>query len=156
MEETDSYCSAGNRGHASFCFNWRPNRAASVELAGARALRMAPDRLLAGPRTSGTLPHPLWRVWISQLRRLQDAAPDEGALRKHVARRAAAFSRAPGPSFRRQPSCRREQGIACAIDNSARAKTLGGVSLKGTHRLHALTPGSKLNCCIGLRRMKQV
>src|ERR1700756_3526552 len=88
MEEIDFHCSAGDSGDAGLYRHRRRNCAASVELAAAVALRLAPDHLLASAWTSCAVPDPLRRTWTPPFRSLQFPPSHGRALWAHDAGRA--------------------------------------------------------------------
>src|SRR5258708_7203028 len=79
--------SLGDSGNPRIHIHRRPTGDAVVELAAANALRLAPDYLLASPRTPGALPHPLRRTGRARtFRPPQFPAPHGRALGTHDAR----------------------------------------------------------------------
>jgi RNA polymerase sigma factor (sigma-70 family) len=61
-KKMDFHGPAGDSGDTAVYLHRRRDRAASVELAAAAALRLASDHLLAGGWNSGAVPHPLRRA----------------------------------------------------------------------------------------------
>src|SRR5438552_15256773 len=90
MEEGGSICSAGDCGDCAVWLHRRRSREATVELAVADALRLATDYLLASLWNSGSVPHPLRRIWTPRLRPLQLSSPHGRALGAYDAGRARA------------------------------------------------------------------
>src|SRR6266852_718266 len=103
IEETDFHCSAGDSGDSGICRHRRRNSAAPVELAAAAALRLAPDHLLASAWTSGAVPDPLRRIWISRFRSLQYPPSHGTALQAHDAGRAGTIPATHARTLRIRP-----------------------------------------------------
>src|SRR5207249_9427029 len=53
---------AGDSCDGGVCHHWRRDRDATLELAAAAAVRLAPDYHLAGAWTAASLPDSVWRV----------------------------------------------------------------------------------------------
>jgi RNA polymerase sigma factor (sigma-70 family) len=85
-KENDFHGSAGDSGDAAIYLHRRRSSAASVELAAAAALRLAPDYVLAGSGNSGAVPDTVRRLWRPRLPPLQLAAAHGRALAAHDAR----------------------------------------------------------------------
>src|SRR5450759_4668071 len=68
------------RGDGDFRRDWRRIGDAVVELAAAAVVRMAANHLLAGSRTAGSVPDPVWRPGQFWLSRLQFPAANGRAL----------------------------------------------------------------------------
>ena len=84
-KKMDFLDSAGDSGDSAICLHRRRARDASVELAAAAALRLAPDYFLASAWASGAVPDSVWRTWTARFRSLQCSPSHayERALRKH-------------------------------------------------------------------------
>src|SRR5258708_961036 len=102
--------SLGDSGNPRIHIHRRPTGDAVVELAAANALRLAPDYLLASPRTPGSLPHPLRRTGRARtFRPPQFPQSHERALREHDARRAGTIPATHARTLRLRPLHHREQ-----------------------------------------------
>src|ERR1700676_1699729 len=89
--EDGFHCSAGDSGDAAICLHRRRTCDATVELAAAAALWLAPDHVLASAWTSGAVPDPLRRIWKAWLRPYKLPPSHERALWKYDARGAGAI-----------------------------------------------------------------
>src|SRR5260370_35667840 len=76
------HSAAGNPGDAAICLHRRRNGDASVELAAAAVIRLAPGYLLASARTSCAVPDPLRWIWRARFRPPQFPPSHERALRE--------------------------------------------------------------------------
>src|SRR5580700_11309854 len=73
------YRPSSNTRNPAFHLDRRRTCHASMELAGADAVRMAAHYLLAGSWTAGSLPNSRWRPWHSRLSSLRRPAPNKRA-----------------------------------------------------------------------------
>src|SRR5712692_3039296 len=114
----DLHRPAGDSRDSAIHLHRRRSREAIVELAGAAALRLAPDHLLAGVWTSGAVPDPLRRIWMAPFRSLEFPR-SHGRSHGRSRGRALGSHDAGGPgtipatrarTLRLRPSHRREQG----------------------------------------------
>src|SRR6185369_14820964 len=103
--------SAGDSGDSAICLHRRRAGDASVELAVAAALRLAPDYFLASAWASGAVPDSDWRTWTARLRAPQFPPwhAHERALRKHDPRGAGTFPARHPRRLGLRPIHRREQ-----------------------------------------------
>src|SRR2546425_865152 len=109
---------AGDSRDACIYRHRRRSRAATVELAAAAALRLAPDYLVASAGTAGAVPDPLRRIWTPRFRFIRyppslsraHGRPHGGALGHHAPRGAGTIPARHARTSRLRPTHQREPG----------------------------------------------
>src|SRR5437879_12400194 len=101
--------SAGNSGDAAVYRHRRRSGAATVELAAAAALRLAPDYFLASGWNSGAVPDPLRGIGTPRFRPLEIPPSHVRALGAHDPRGAGTIPARHARPLRLRPIRQREQ-----------------------------------------------
>src|SRR5712692_2834286 len=102
--------SAGNSGDAAVYRHRRRSSAATVELAAAAALRLAPDYFLASGWNSGAVPDPLRGIGTPRFRPLEIPPSHVRALGAHDPRGAGTIPARHARTLRLRPIHQREPG----------------------------------------------
>src|SRR6516225_5823518 len=125
--------SARDSGDAGACRPGRRDSTATVELAPAATIRLAPDYLLASARNPGPVPDSVWQTWRPRILSPRIPTSDFGALGANDPRGAGTVPARHAGTLRPRTNCQRRRR---AMTGSRTESSLASQS-RGAERLRA-------------------